>query len=126
MAEFAAQFPEAHAAWQAGHITGMVEGAETPAEVAARMVPALRELAAATAPGATTVVVAHGACLKVALAGLLGWPEEVVGTLGGLANGGWIVLEDAHDGRGLRLSAYNQTSGVVNTDPDFTSDSPVG
>src|SRR3954454_4738790 len=46
--EFAERFPEAHAAWLAGDVTGRVPGAETTEEVVARVVPALREIWAAT------------------------------------------------------------------------------
>ena len=73
-------------------------GAETIADVVARMVPALREAWDATAPGETTVVVAHGACLRVSLLAFLGWPESLLDGLRGLDNCGWAVVEaDAPD-----------------------------
>jgi broad specificity phosphatase PhoE len=74
--EFAERYPEAHAAWAAGHVTGGVPGAETIADVTARMVPALREMLASLAPGETGIVVSHGACIKVSLMALLGLPAE--------------------------------------------------
>ena len=43
VAEFAESYPEAHARWASGHITGGVPGSETIADVTARMVPALHE-----------------------------------------------------------------------------------
>ncbi len=125
-AEFAERLPEAHAAWRAGHIVGHVAGAETPADVVARMAPALREIHAVTPPGGTTLVVSHGAALRTCLVALLGWPEEQAGHLKPLDNCGWAVVEDAPHDRGLRLASYNETAHPAAHDPDFTSDSPVG
>lgn len=125
-AEFAERFPEAHASWRDGHITGHVPGAETVAQVTARMVPALREIWAATGPGETTVVVAHGACLRVSLLAFLGWPESLLGTLRGLDNCGWTVVEAGSDGHGVRLASYNETAHPAVHGPDFASDAPVG
>jgi probable phosphoglycerate mutase len=126
LAEFAEQFPEAHTAWQEGHITGHVSGAETIADVTARMVPALQEAWDSTGPGETTVVVAHGACLRVSLLALLGWPEALLGTLRGLDNCGWAVVESDPHGRGIRLASYNETAHPAVHGPDFASDAPVG
>ncbi|MCZ4500711.1 MAG: histidine phosphatase family protein [Marmoricola sp.] len=109
VAEFAERYPDAYASWKGGHITGGVPGAETPDEVVARVVPALREAWDGTGPEETTVVVSHGACLKVSLLALLGWPDAVGSTLRGLDNCGWVVLEEDPVGRGVRLTAYNRT-----------------
>ena len=125
-AEFAERFPDAHAVWQDGHVTGHVPGAETIAQVVARTVPALREIWDATAPGDTTVVVAHGACLRVSLLALLGWPESVLGTVRGLDNCAWAILEADPHGRGIRLASYNETAHPAVHGPDFASDAPVG
>jgi len=126
LAEFAERFPDAYDSWRDGHITGHVPGAETTADVVARMVPALREIWEATAAAETTVVVAHGACLKVSLLAFLGWPEDLLRTLRGLDNCGWAVLEDEPDGRGIRLASYNETAHPAVHGPDFASDAPVG
>jgi probable phosphoglycerate mutase len=125
LAEFAEKFPDAYDSWRDGHITGHLPGAETTAEVVARMVPALREIWDAGA-GSTTVVVAHGACLKVSLLAFLGWPETLLGSLRGLDNCGWTVLEDDPAGRGIRLASYNETVHPAVHGPDFASDAPVG
>ena len=125
LAEFGEKFPDAYDSWRDGHITGHVPGAETTAEVVARMVPALREIWAAGA-GSTTVVVAHGACMKVSLLAFLGWPETLLGSLRGLDNCGWTVLEDDPAGRGVRLASYNETVHPAVHGPDFASDAPVG
>ncbi len=104
--EFEAAFPEAYAAWHAGDELPVVPGAETASEVAARMVPALREALAGLTAGETGVVVTHGACLKVALLGLLGWPQRQAESLRAMANCGLSTVVE-HDGV-LRLEAYNQ------------------
>jgi broad specificity phosphatase PhoE len=124
--EFAERYPVEYAAWKDGHITGDVPGAETTEQVVARMVPALREIWAATPPGETSVVISHGACLKVSLLAFLGWPEEVGATLRGLDNCGWVVLEDDAAGRGVRLSSYNETVHPAEHGPDFASEAPTG
>lgn len=124
--EFAERFPDAYAAWRDGHITGRLPGAETIDEVAARMVPALREIWDATPSGEVTVVVAHGACLRVSLLGFLGWPDDLLATIRGLDNCGWAVVEEASHGRGVRLASYNETAHAPVHGPDFASDAPVG
>lgn len=124
--EFAEKYPESYAAWRDGHITGDVPGAETTADVVARMVPALREIWAATPAGETTVVVSHGAATKVSLLAFLGWPESLMETLRGLDNCGWAVLEEDAQGRGIRLASYNETAHPAVHGPDFASDAPVG
>ena len=102
VAEFAEKFPEAHAAWAAGHVTGGVPGAETIADVTARMVPALREMLASLAPGETGLVVSHGACIKSSLAALLGLPPESEEVIFSMDNCGWATIAEHHGGR-LRL-----------------------
>lgn len=124
VAEFAERHPVEYASWKAGHITGLVPGAETPEQVVARVVPALRDIWEATPAGETTVVVAHGACLKVSLLAFLGWPETVGSTLRGLDNCGWVVLEQEPSGRGIRLASYNETAHPAVHGPDFAADSP--
>jgi probable phosphoglycerate mutase len=83
-----------------------VPGAESDADVAARIVPAVEECAASLEPGATGVVVTHGAALKLALAGLLGWDEDVVGSLAVLANCHWTAVRVPSDGARRRLLSY--------------------
>ncbi|MGZ4454703.1 MAG: histidine phosphatase family protein [Nocardioides sp.] len=129
VAEFASRYPEAHARWASGHLTGGVPGAETNEQVQARMVPALRERLAALAPGETAIVVAHGACINVALLGVLGLPADTEGLLTGMENCGWATLAEHRSGS-LRLASYNETvhTGLLPPEgtPDFTSDSPSG
>jgi probable phosphoglycerate mutase len=89
-------------------------------------VPALQEAWASTAPGETTVIVAHGASLRVSLLAFLGWPESLLGSLRGLDNCGWAVVEADAGGRGIRLASYNETAHPAVHGPDFASDAPVG
>lgn len=124
-AEFADKFPAEHGHWIAGHVTGMVAGAETVAEVTARMLPALREVWAATAPDETSVVVTHGASLRVCMLALLGLPEEHFVRFRAIDNCGWVVLEEAPGDGGFRLASYNETAHPAVHGPDFASDSPI-
>jgi probable phosphoglycerate mutase len=108
LAEFAERHPQEHARWSR-HDDARLPGAETAQEVRARMLPALRELLAVLAPGRTGVVVTHGACLKVAVVGLLGWPHGLSASLRGVDNCAWVTLEEpAYDGP-LRLVGYNES-----------------
>lgn len=124
IAEFAAAFPQEHAAWSAAgglfESADAVPGAETTEEVLDRIVPALREALASVEPGETVCVVGHGASTKVALIALLGWDTTSGQSLRGMDNCGWATLvENGADG-GLRLTAYNRVA------PDFTSAGSVG
>ena len=128
-AQFETAFPEAYAAWRAGHERPVVPGAETASEVAARMVPALHEALAGLEDGETGVVVTHGACLKVALLGLLGWPQSQAATLRGVANCGFSTVTERAGV--LRLEAYNQQVSTLSRAlpggrADFASGPAVG
>jgi broad specificity phosphatase PhoE len=109
-AEAAEAFPEQHAAWRRRGGVLQVPGAESVADVEARMVPVLREILVSLDAGETGVVVTHGACLKVGLCGLLGWPTGHASSLRGVDNCGWVVLGERVGGR-LRLEAYNRRVG---------------
>lgn len=109
--QFAATYPAEHAAWRAGEERPVVEGAETSSDVRARVVPALRSLLDGLPEDGTGIAVMHGACARVAVAGLLDWPDQVLRGLRGLDNCGWAVL-DADAEHGLRLVAYNRTAPI--------------
>jgi glucosyl-3-phosphoglycerate phosphatase len=110
-AQFEAAFPEAYLAWRAGEDLVRVPGAELPSEVAERMVPALREGLASLTPGETGIVVTHGACLKVGLLGLLGWPRSQASRLRGVGNCAWATVAEVASGGRLRLEGYNERVG---------------
>jgi probable phosphoglycerate mutase len=106
--EFAERFPEQHANWLHGDGKVALPGAESRADVEARMLPALRDCLAALDEGETGVVVTHGACLKVGVVALLGWPQELAGTLRGIDNCAWVTVETGFGGR-PRLVGYNES-----------------
>jgi len=109
-AEFAREFAGqegGEAAWDV-HAHALVPGAETAEQVYDRIVPATREVLERLTPGETAVLVLHGAALRIAVAGLLGWAIEASDGLAAMDNCAWAVLEDSRPGR-LRLAAYNLT-----------------
>jgi probable phosphoglycerate mutase len=85
-----------------------VPGAETEDEVVRRIVPAVEEKLDALGPGETGIVVTHGAALKLALCGLLGWPIELAGTLGVLDNCGWASVIRPEGRRTPKLESYGR------------------
>ena len=133
--EFALKYPREHAAWQAHDESLLVEGEESSSQVRDRVLPALTDCLTALGPGETGIVVTHGACLKVGLLALLGWPRETSRGLRGMDNCAWSVLgeHDAQHGPpvDLRLVSYNETA-VVGQHPeraaggDFASDEADG
>lgn len=100
--------------WDVYAHTG-VPGAESPQEVAARVLPALEEVLERLGEGETAVVVTHGASLRVALAGILNWPIENAGDIDAMLNCGWATLAETGHGR-LRLSSYNRTAAGSHPD----------
>ncbi len=127
-AEYAERFPEEHAHWLAGRISE-VPGRETTAQVLARFLPAVEELADSLAPGECGVLVGHGAALRVGIVAFLDWPEEVVKSFGGPDNGGWVEFVEAHSSfyggpPRWRLLRYNVSPGTgARTEapnPDFS------
>ncbi len=130
-AEFAERYPAEHAAWLVHDESLLVEGEESSTQVRTRVLPALREILAGLDAEQTALVVMHGACLKVGLAALLGWPHDVSRTVRGMDNCGWAVLGEHHVRKGLVLVSYNETA-TVGPHParaaggDFASDEAVG
>jgi glucosyl-3-phosphoglycerate phosphatase len=105
-AESVERFP-----WIAGEVglgprLAGVPGAESDDDVRLRIVPALEQAAATLEPGQTGVVVTHGGALKLAVAGLLGWDDAVVQTLGVLDNCHWTTLSLPVDRGARRLHDY--------------------
>jgi probable phosphoglycerate mutase len=109
MTEFAEKYPEEYDSWVRGDSATRLPGAETDADVAARLVPALQDCLAQLAAGETGIVVTHGACLKVGVVGMLGWSEDVARTLRGIDNCAWVTLEELTFGGRLRMSGYNES-----------------
>jgi glucosyl-3-phosphoglycerate phosphatase len=123
VAEFGDRMGADYDGWWDVHAHVVVPGAETAQDVAARVVPALRELLDRLGKGETGVVVGHGASMMIALAGILDWPIETASGIEAMHNCGWATLAETGAGR-LRLSAYNLT--VEPTAPDSPSAGGVG
>ena len=120
--EFAERHPEAYAAWKAGHITGDVPGAETLSRSSTGWCPRSREIWARRRPGETTVVISHGACLKVSLLAFLGWPRRrlAASLRGWTTAAGWSSEHRTPAAGGVRLAAYNRVASYPAVDgPDF-------
>ncbi|GAB3259095.1 histidine phosphatase family protein [Nocardioides dilutus] len=107
--EYAAIAPEEFELFRQGYYDD-APGAETVAEVRARMVAALGEMLAALGPDDTGIAVTHGAAARVAIAAMLGWPDDAFHSLRALANCGWAVLGHHPETGDLRLAAYNRVA----------------
>jgi probable phosphoglycerate mutase len=102
--EIAAGYPSEHAAWRAGDPAPGCE-VETLDDLGKRVASALQDLADAH-PGATVVAVSHGGAARQGCGHLLGWPQQVLRSVRGLANCHWTEL--GHDAvRGWQLRSYN-------------------
>ena len=123
VAEFGDRMGTEYDGWWDVHAHVVVPGSETAEDVAARVVPALRELMDRLRQGETGVVVGHGASLMIALAGILGWPIETASGIEAMHNCGWATLGETGAGK-LRLSSYNLT--VPGRAPDSPSARGVG
>jgi probable phosphoglycerate mutase len=124
--EFAVSYPEEYTAWVAEDASRRVAGEESTEEVRNRILPALLDCLAALEPGETGIVVLHGACLKVGVMALLGWPWELAQSLQGPENCGYCVLSEHAVRGGLRLTSYNEKAVGARHGPDFATDGPVG
>lgn len=115
LAEFGERMGTTFHGWWDVHAHVEVPGAETSEDVATRVVPAFEELLGRLDEEETAVVVTHGASLRIALVGILGWPLSTARGLEAMNNCGWAMLAETGAGR-LRLASYNQT--VAATPPD--------
>lgn len=109
--EYAELAPAEFAMFRQGNFA-VVPGAEKAADVAGRMIAALRELLASIEPGELAVAVSHGAAIRDAVPALLGWPVAEGAALHGLDNCGWVELTEAEPGAPLRLVAYNRVTPI--------------
>lgn len=109
--EAAERFPEQYAAYRAGRSATLVPGEETTAQVRDRVVPALLDCFARLDAGETGIAVTHGACLRVGLMGLIGWPWENARALVGIENGAFCVLTHDPAQERVRLVSYNEKAG---------------
>jgi probable phosphoglycerate mutase len=109
--ELAAELPARYAAWLNGREEHLAPGEESADQVHRRVVPALHDCLAALEPGQTGIAVFHGACLRIGLLALLGWPRETSYTLRVMDNCGYCVLEESGRCGQLRLTSYNERAG---------------
>jgi broad specificity phosphatase PhoE len=123
--EFACRYPEEYGAWVSDRTT-LMPGEESTERVRDRVVPALQACLDALEPAQTGVVVFHGACLKVGLMGMLGWPWELARSLQGIENGAYCVLTEDPLRGGVRLTSYNEKAVGCRHRADFVADAPVG
>jgi len=97
--EIRQRYPAEHAIWQP-------PGGETSEQVAKRVGGALERAIARLSLDGLLVVASHGAALRLGMAHLLGFPEDLWERLGGLSNCSWSVLSEMRDG-GWRLVEHN-------------------
>jgi broad specificity phosphatase PhoE len=107
--EYAAIAPEEFALFRKGYYDD-APGAESVADVRARMTAALGEMLDALGPDETGVAVTHGAAARVAVAAMLGWPDDSFHSLRALGNCAWAVLGRDPETEQLRLAAYNRVA----------------
>ncbi|MGN0066021.1 MAG: histidine phosphatase family protein [Nocardioides sp.] len=127
--EYATAFPEEIALHEAGR-GSEVPGWETPEDVLARSLPALREAAEAVPEGGTGLVVAHGAVLRTLVPAFVGVPELGL-ALGAFDNCGFAVLDDTVSGLlpvagggGWRIRAWNRVAELGPSAPLGAPHSP--
>lgn len=92
-AEIAERDPEGFAALRSGY-GGPLAGREEPEQVRERVSAAVRKAVARVSDGENplVVVVSHGGAIRYAVAELLGWPEGLARTVGGMDNCHWTEL----------------------------------
>lgn len=87
------QYPDEMRAWK-GSPHYRFPDAETQVEAAGRFVAGLNDVLDGMSPRDTAVVVAHGGVIRVGTCAFLGLPTDHWGTMGGLSNCSWSVLEE--------------------------------
>jgi glucosyl-3-phosphoglycerate phosphatase len=108
--EIRTRYPGEHAIWQP-------PGGETVTEVAKRFSAALERALEPIPDSGLLVVVSHGAAVRIGMLHWLGFPEELWGRFGGLANCCWSVLEEGR--QGWRLVEHN--AGTL-PEPELSDD----
>lgn len=122
--ELAERWPQEYAAWRRGE-EPVRAGAETRADVAARMRTAVEEHAEAVDDGGTLVVVSHGAAITLVVTALLGLDPATWRGVHGLHNVHWSHLHrsGADAVPSWRLVAHNVGAGFPldewNAGPDW-------
>lgn len=115
LAEFGERIGVQFEGWWDVHAHVEVPGAESPAQLRDRVLPAFEWVLEELGEGQTAIVVTHGASLRVAIASVLGWPLEAADGIEPMRNAAWATLAETGAGR-LRLSSYNRS--VTPAPPD--------
>jgi len=102
--EIKERFPQSRARWEAAD-PDPGDGIEPLTDLGKRIDEVIREAAERNADG-LTVLVSHGGSIKYGTARLLGWPEEILPTIGSIGNCHWVELL-LDKGHSWRLSTYN-------------------
>lgn len=102
--EIKERFPESRARWEAAD-PDPGDGIEPLADLGKRISEVVRE-AAERNPGGVTVLASHGGSIKYGTATVLGWPDEILPTLGSIGNCHWVELS-FDEGHGWRVITYN-------------------
>ena len=113
LAEFGERLGAEFDGWWDVHAHVEVPGAETSDEVAERIVPAFEEVLERLDEGETAVVVMHGASLRIALAGILGWPLSTADGLEAMHNCAWAVLAETGAGTTAALVVQPDRRGLA-------------
>ncbi|MET8529977.1 histidine phosphatase family protein [Micromonospora sp. NPDC005172] len=104
LTEVAERFPAEYARWRAGDPAPGAD-LEPLHDLGERVAAALLAAADAT-PGGTVVIATHGGGSRQGIGHLLGWPADVLRTIGSLANCHWTELQH-DDVRGWQLRGHN-------------------
>jgi len=103
-AEIKERFPVSRARWEAAD-PDPGDGIESLTDLGKRIGEVIRE-AAERNPGAVSVLATHGGSIKYGVGALLGWPDEIMPTLGSIGNCHWVELV-LSAGQGWRVVTYN-------------------
>ncbi len=115
-AELAAEEPDRWQRWTSGADVMEEIGAETAAQLADRVAPALAELHAATTEGGVCVVVSHGGSIWHGLHRLLSLPARSLGPVGNAAVAELLLLTESDHSRlspPVRAAAGADTTHTV-------------
>ncbi|GAB3554517.1 histidine phosphatase family protein [Arthrobacter tumbae] len=93
-ADIGERFPEDQQAWHEGDPHVAAGGGESRSDVGGRMKAGTLDAVDQLAPGQTLVVVSHGGAIRAGVAALMGIPADLWGSLAGVANCHWSVLEE--------------------------------
>jgi glucosyl-3-phosphoglycerate phosphatase len=102
--EIRERYPEDFARWGTDGMTN--PEIETVDDMTKRVSGAFRDAIDSLSADGVVVLVTHGGSAKVGIASLLGWPDPVWRTLGGLHNCHWAELTHSVT-RGWQLTGFN-------------------